>query len=400
MVRVGLTGGIGAGKSTVSARLAAWGAVVVDADRLAREVVEPGSEGLAAVVDRFGPGILTDDGALDRPALGRIVFADAEARRALEAITHPRIAARTTELFDGAAPDAVVVHDVPLLVEKRMGPAYHLVVVVGAHEDIRADRLRATRGMSEDEARARIGAQATDAERRAAADVWLDNDSTHDALVASVDDLWEHRLLPMEENVRLGRRAERSALEVVEADPRWAAAGERLVARLRHVLGDDAVTVDHVGSTSVPGLVAKDVIDVQVGVRGLADADGERFVEAMARAGFVRVDGVTQDRGKDGRPWPKRFHASTDPGRAANIHVRAVGSLGWEWALRFRDWLRADPTAREEYATTKRALAARFPTTGAYAEAKEPWFDAAHPRALAWAGEHGWQARVETPRSS
>ena len=396
MLRVGLTGGIGAGKSTVSARLGELGAVVIDADRLAREVVELGTEGLAAIVERFGADVLTAEGALDRPTLGRLVFSDAAARRDLEAITHPRIAARTGELIEAAPADAVVVHDVPLLVEKRMGPAYHLVLVVGAHETVRAERLTGLRGMSEEEAMARIGAQASDTERRAAADVWLDNSTSPERLLSTVDGLWQERLVPFEENVRLRRRATRVSLALHEPDPAWRSAGERLVARLRHVLGEDAVSVDHIGSTSVPELVAKDVVDLQVGVRSLEVADRSGFVTALEDAGFPRIGGIEEDRGKDGRPWPKRFHASADPGRAAHVHVRAVGSPGWEWALRFRDWLRADTEAREEYAAMKLGLAARLATTSEYAEAKEPWFDAAHPRLELWAERAGWRPASRT----
>src|SRR5688572_824402 len=149
MLRVGLTGGIGSGKSTAARRLQSLGAVVVDADALAREVVRPGSAGLAAVVDRFGERVLGADGALDRAVLGSLVFADARARADLEAVTHPLIAARTSELVAAAPQDAVVVHDVPLLVEKHLGPAYHLVVVVAAEAQTRVARLTSSRGMDE-----------------------------------------------------------------------------------------------------------------------------------------------------------------------------------------------------------------------------------------------------------
>jgi dephospho-CoA kinase len=138
---VGLTGGIGAGKSTVARRLAEHGATIVDADALAREVLAPGTEGLAAVTARFGAGVLRPDGSLDRAALARVAFADDDSRRALEAITHPRIADRTAELFAAAAEDAVVVHDVPLLVEKGMAARYQLVVVVDAPVEVRVGRL-------------------------------------------------------------------------------------------------------------------------------------------------------------------------------------------------------------------------------------------------------------------
>src|SRR5688572_9341320 len=149
MLRVGLTGGIGSGKSTVSAQLAALGAVVVDADAVARDVVRPGTPALVAVAERFGRELVAPDGTLDRPALGRVVFTDRAALADLEAITHPAIRARTAQLMAAAPPDAVVVHDMPLIVEQGLAPAYHLAVVVGAGEELRVRRLVEQRGMPE-----------------------------------------------------------------------------------------------------------------------------------------------------------------------------------------------------------------------------------------------------------
>jgi dephospho-CoA kinase len=188
-VRVGLTGGVGSGKSTVSALLAAHGAIVIDADKLAREVVEPGTPGFGAVVARFGPGVLAADGALDRPALAAIVFDDEAARADLNAIVHPLVGQRTAELTNAAPPGAIVVYDVPLLVEAGLAEGFDVVVVVLADLELRVRRLRG-RGMPEADARARIAAQASDAQRRAVADEILDNDGDRDALRAQVDALW------------------------------------------------------------------------------------------------------------------------------------------------------------------------------------------------------------------
>lgn len=191
-MRIAVTGGIGSGKSAVTARLAQRGAVVIDADRIAREVVEPGTPGLAAVVAEFGPGILTPDGALDRPAMAAIVFADAERRRALEAIVHPLVGRRSQELLDAAPEDAVVVYDVPLLAESAdLGRAdgFDRVVVVTAPVETRVRRL-VSRGLSEDDARARIAAQASDDARLAIADLVVDNSGDLEALDAEVDRLW------------------------------------------------------------------------------------------------------------------------------------------------------------------------------------------------------------------
>jgi dephospho-CoA kinase len=197
MLRIGLTGGIGAGKSTVSARLRDLGALVIDADQLAREVVEPGTEGLAAVVDAFGPEVLRPDGLLDRPRLGRLVFGDQERLTRLNSILHPLIGKRSAQLLAAAAPDAVLVHDVPLLVENDLAGAYDLVVVVHAAERERVRRLVEDRGMTEADARARIHAQASDEERRAAADVWIDNSGSREATLAQVDACWRERIEPM-----------------------------------------------------------------------------------------------------------------------------------------------------------------------------------------------------------
>ncbi|MGW6914133.1 dephospho-CoA kinase [Kitasatospora sp. NPDC054939] len=190
MLKIGLTGGIGAGKSEVSRLLAAHGAVIVDSDVIAREVVAPGTDGLRAVVAEFGPGVLRADGSLDRPALGAVVFADPERLQALNAIVHPLVRARSAELEAGAAEDAVVVHDVPLLAENGLAPLYDLVLVVDAADEVRIDRLTRLRGMTEEEARARMAAQASRADRLAIADVVVDNSGPLEGLAARVGAVW------------------------------------------------------------------------------------------------------------------------------------------------------------------------------------------------------------------
>lgn len=195
MLRVGLTGGIGAGKSAVARLLSVRGAVVIDADVLSREVVEPGTEGLARVVAEFGDAVLAADGSLDRAALGKLVFSDPDARTRLNAIVHPLVAARTAELMSAAPPDSVVVHDVPLLTENGLAPNYDLVVVVEAPLSARLERL-AMRGLAEPQARSRIAAQATDAQRRAIADAVIANDGDLAQLERRVADLWESRIEP------------------------------------------------------------------------------------------------------------------------------------------------------------------------------------------------------------
>lgn len=195
MKLIGLTGGIASGKSTVGARLRELGAVLVDADVLAREVVEPGTPGLAAIAERFGPSVLADDGSLNRAALGAIVFSDAAHRQALNDITHPAIWHRAKELFDeaeAANPDVVIVYDVPLLAEAAADRpmTFDTIVVVHADVETRVRRMVELRGMSEDEARGRIRSQATDEERLRFADVVIDSDGSLDETLTQVDSLW------------------------------------------------------------------------------------------------------------------------------------------------------------------------------------------------------------------
>ncbi|MFD8272691.1 dephospho-CoA kinase [Streptomyces flaveolus] len=190
MLTVGLTGGIGAGKSEVSRLLVECGAVLIDADRIAREVVAPGTPGLAAVVETFGEDVLAGDGSLDRPKLGSIVFADPEKLAALNAIVHPLVGARSRELEQSAAEDAVVVHDVPLLTENGLASLYDVVVVVDADPATQLDRLVRLRGMSEQDARARMAAQATREQRREIADVVIDNDVPLEELRHRVREVW------------------------------------------------------------------------------------------------------------------------------------------------------------------------------------------------------------------
>lgn len=190
MLRVGLTGGIGAGKSEVSRRLAALGAVVLDADVVAREVVAPGTSGLAEIVAAFGDGVLRPDGSLNRERLGEVVFSDPGARAKLNAIVHPRVRDRMAELEQAAGNAAIVVQDVPLLAENGLAGLFDVVVVVDAPADVQVDRLVAGRGMSREAALARIGAQATREQRLAIATLVVDNSGDLTGLDRQVAALW------------------------------------------------------------------------------------------------------------------------------------------------------------------------------------------------------------------
>src|SRR3954447_14194585 len=190
-MRVGLTGGVASGKSTVAAILEELGAVVIDADQLAREVVEPGTPGLAAVVEEFGDDVLADDGTLDRPALGAIVFADEDKRRRLERILHPLIREQSLEIEAEAPNDALVVHDIPLLAESGQADRFEAVIVVDAPEQTQVERMTEQRGWTEEDARSRVAAQASREDRRAIATYVIDNIGTHDDLRERVAEVVE-----------------------------------------------------------------------------------------------------------------------------------------------------------------------------------------------------------------
>jgi dephospho-CoA kinase len=191
MLRVGLTGGIGAGKSEVSRRLADRGAIIIDADAIAREVVAPGTPGLAAVAAEFGAGVLLPDGALDRERLGEIVFADPARLAALNGIVHPLVGRRMAELEGSAAPDSVVVHDVPLIAENNLAAGYDVVIVVDAAPQLQLDRLTKQRGMKDEQARARMAAQSSRERRLAIADLVIDNSGSLADLDRRVGEVWD-----------------------------------------------------------------------------------------------------------------------------------------------------------------------------------------------------------------
>lgn len=190
-MRVGLTGGVASGKSTVAQMFAELGAVVIDADLLAREVVQRGTPGLAAVVEAFGPEVLTPEGELDRPRMGEIVFNDAEKRKVLESIVHPLVFARYAELEASALADGIVVHDIPLLVESGRASDFDAVVVVDVPTETQVQRMLRDRGWTEDDARSRIAAQATREQRRAVATHVIDNTGTLEDLRQRVAEVFE-----------------------------------------------------------------------------------------------------------------------------------------------------------------------------------------------------------------
>ncbi|MEE6176714.1 dephospho-CoA kinase [Mycobacterium sp. 050134] len=403
MLRIGLTGGIGAGKSALSATFAQCGAVVVDGDVIAREVVEPGTEGLAALVEAFGADILLPDGSLNRPALAAKAFPNDEARAKLNGIVHPLVGKRRAEIIASVPDDSVVVEDIPLLVESGMAPFFPLVVIVYADVEVRLRRLVDQRGMPEEDARARIAAQASDEQRRAVADIWVDNSGSQEDLVKRGREVWDNRILPFAHNLS-ERQIARAPARLVPPDPNWRDQARRILARLKTACGHRALRVDHIGSTAVPDFEAKDVIDIQITVESLAVAD--ELAEPLLAAGYPRMQHITGDVAKtdarstvgrydhsdDSALWHKRFHASADPGRPTNVHVRVDGWPNQQFALLFVDWLAANPQERADYLAVKRmAERGADGDISSYADAKEPWLLDAYRRAWEWADSTGWR---------
>lgn len=378
MLRIGLTGGIGAGKSTVSAMLVEHGAVLVDADRIAREVVEPGQPLLEKLAEAFGPQVLHSDGSLDRPALAAAAFVDSEHTARLNGLMHPAIRDRTAEHFAMYADAEIVVHDVPLLVENDMTPAYHLNLLVDVPAEVRLQRLMDSRGMDRDDAAARISRQADDDTRRAACDVIIDNSGPVEETKAAVARLIESRIRPFSANLASGQRAPKAALELVDpAHADWIGDAQRAIRKLRHGTGEE-FAIEHIGSTSVPGLPAKDVIDLQLLVPDLTAA--RELAPRLAELGYPGAE-MSDHLGEESTEG-KWFHANTDPGRAVNLHVRTADSVGVRFARAFRDLLIADTGERDRYLELKRDRLAEAKATGGtngqmmrtYAESKEPYF--------------------------
>ena len=402
MLRIGLTGGIGAGKSTVSATFSECGGIVVDGDVISREVVEPGTEGLAKLVDAFGAHILRPDGALDRPALAAIAFSDEDKRQTLNGIVHPLVAHRRSELIAAAAEDAVIVEDIPLLVESQMAPMFPLVVIVHADPEVRVSRLIEYRGFTEADARARIAAQATEEQRRQVADVWLDNAGTEGELVEKARELWYQRILPFAHNLTT-RTPVRACRRTGPRRPDVAGPGAAHRRAAEHHLRAPCCPhrphrVDRGGRYgrqgrhrhAGDGRVARGCRRARRGpaARRLSARRGDHLRRAEARCPQHRR--AVRPPQRYTRCGTSSFHASGDPGRPTNIHIRVAGWPNQQFALLFVDWLAANPGVRADYLAVKRS-AAQHDDVARYADAKEPWFLDAYRRAWAWADATGWR---------
>ena len=255
---------------------------------------------------------------------------------------HPLVGRRREEIIAAVSDDAVVVEDIPLLVETGMAPMFPLVVVVHADEETRVERL-IKRGMDEADARARIAAQASEEQRRAIADVLLDNSGSQGELVERARDIWYQRVLPLAHNIRT-RETVRVPPKLVPYDPAWPDDARRIIDRLKMACGPKALRVDHIGSTAVPGMDAKDVIDIQVTVESLDVAD--ELADALRRASATpasRASPATLPHDGDPSLWRKRIHGAADPGRPANVHIRVDGWPNQQFALLFVDWLSGQP---------------------------------------------------------
>lgn len=340
MLSLGLTGGIAAGKSLLTNRFRELGAVVVDADQLARDVVAPGTPGLAAVVATFGDRILSPDGSLNRPKLGSVVFADPAARESLNAIVHPRVRAAANALKADAGARAIVVQDIPLLVESGQAAGFHLVVVVQAPREERIARMVRDRGMSREDALARMAAQASDGQRAAAADVLILNDGSPEAAVAQLDRLWQERLLPFAANLTAERSAPLPAVTGDAGQPddagamersvdQLVAAQERMAARLAHaVRGVPGAKV-----TAPPGTAGR-LLQFQLDVAGreVANLSTTELAQAMASAGFFplgslpagHADAYGQMEGATAAA--ASCYASADPGCPALVRIQGSWS--------------------------------------------------------------------------
>lgn len=344
MLRIGLTGGIGAGKSTVAGLLADRGAEVIDADAIARDVVAPGEPLLDVLAEAFGDDIIAADGGLDRAALAAVAFADPESTARLGALMHPVIRDRTQERF-AASTAEVVVHDVPLLVENHMEVGYHLSLLVDVPAEVRLERLVATRGMDRTDAETRIARQADDAQRRAACDVIIANTGTVAATEAVVDRLWTERLKPFAANLAAGRPARREAEATGEepAETRSLKAGadevgshlggrrdgdsERLIAKLRHGTGEEFPIASADASPTGPIRLELTVPDASV---------AEALSPRLSALGFPPVAEGAAATLPDGGPGSAAGvgaadtgaiarHANADPGLPVDLTVR-IGS--------------------------------------------------------------------------
>jgi len=311
MLRIGLTGGIAAGKSEVARRLTELGAVLVDADVLARAAVEPGSEGLDAVVAAFGPGVLGADGALDRPALGRLVFADPTARERLNAIVHPRVRTAAAALIEGAPVDAVVVEDIPLLVETGQAARFHLVVVVDAPDVLRIERMTGLRGMERTDAEQRIAAQVSRGDRLRAADAVIANDRGIDELLAATDRLWAERIVPFRDILAGGRAADGSGSRPIAGLAGTSGLADRMRRKLDAALpsGCSVAIEDRPAGVDDGAHAALRVTTPEGGVDAASDA--------LARAGFPRVGPMTGP----GLRGPTALHRAADPALDVAVEV-------------------------------------------------------------------------------
>ncbi len=329
MLIIAVTGGIGSGKSTVSGQLAGRGGLLVDSDQVAREVVAAGSEGLAAIADRFGPSVILPTGSLNRPAMAALVFSDPDARAALNGITHPLVRRRFNEVVESAPADALIVNDIPLLISVQVAAGFALVVGVGADAELRITRL-VDRGLVEADARARMTAQIGDDERRRLTDHWLDNNGSPAELAAQVDQLWVMRLSVMRQNLSQQRPAAgRGAVppniaRLAEARIELAATTAGLTTNTLAQDGQGEWTVTVAGELRPerlrPAMLRAGYVHAGSAVGGNrfggAELGGAELGGAElggAELGGAELDGAELDGADAGRPAAEELYAGADP---------------------------------------------------------------------------------------
>ncbi|WP_166741656.1 dephospho-CoA kinase [Cumulibacter soli] len=288
MLTLGLTGGIGSGKSAASTVLNELGATIVDADKIAREVVEPGTDGLRRVAEAFGDQVLDSDGSLNRPALAQIVFNDEQARQTLNGIVHPLVRGRSEQIVAAAGDDAIVVHDIPLLAEGTMAPSFHLVLIVATPQEVRLERLSTHRGMDRADALARIKAQATEEQRLAIADVVLDNAGSPQELREQIEQVYADRLTPYADALAAGRSA---ASRVNARD----GAVAREYARLAWALGQLDTTVEQHTGGDAPAIVRGATAEIRSALNR-AGWFGDAELAPADPGGVLRVNIVDEPR--------------------------------------------------------------------------------------------------------
>lgn len=375
MIKIGLSGGIGSGKSTVVKMLSSCGAYIIDSDKLAREVVEPGTPGLHSIVEHFGEKVLAESGELNRNALSAIVFQSDEARKVLNSITHPRIAQRTQQLIEEAPRDSIIVHDTPLLVELNLGVFYDAVIIVWASMETRLHRLQKYRDMPQEEALSRIHAQTSDEIRSQTADVVIDNNSTVEAARAQVYDLFYHYLVPWRDHLIEGEPLSMpiSLVSHQGKNPIAPKIIARLWTLLHSVTDSGIVSIEHIGATSMNLSLGQDIIDIHITVTHWNKKD--IILSTLKDGGYVMVK-YRHDEEK----LAEYILSSTNPLRKSCIYIHHVDNPCREMYLHSNEFLRLHPQYHQQYIQSK----VEGLLSEKYSHNKKLFFESLYPQIQQW----------------